>query len=40
MLPVRTYLAEQWFERPEELAQLDQDVLALIAEKSWCARAP
>lgn len=31
---VRPYLAEHWFERPEELAQLDQDVLALIAEKS------
>ena len=31
---VRPYLAEHWFERPEELAKLDQDVRALIAEQS------
>jgi MoxR-like ATPase/uncharacterized protein (DUF2461 family) len=31
---VRPYLAEHWFERPEELARLDQDVQALIAEQS------
>jgi DNA polymerase III delta prime subunit len=31
---VRPYLAEHWFERPEELTRLDQDVQALIAEQS------
>ena len=31
---VRPYLAEHWFEQPEQLAQLDQDVRALIAEQS------
>jgi MoxR-like ATPase/uncharacterized protein (DUF2461 family) len=31
---VRPYLAEHWFERPEELATLDRDVQALIAEQS------
>jgi uncharacterized protein (DUF2461 family) len=31
---VRPYLAEHWFERPDELIQLDRDVQALIAEQS------
>lgn len=31
---VRPYLAEHWFERPEELARLDQDVQALISEQT------
>ncbi len=31
---VRPYLAEHWFERPDELAQLDRDARALIAERS------
>jgi MoxR-like ATPase/uncharacterized protein (DUF2461 family) len=31
---VRPYLAEHWFERPEELNRLDQDVQARIAEQS------
>ncbi|MGY1691125.1 DUF2461 family protein [Geodermatophilus sp. SYSU D01105] len=31
---VRPYLAEHWFEQPEQLARLDQDVRALIAERS------
>lgn len=31
---VRPYLAEHWFERPEELTALDRDVQALIAEQS------
>ena len=31
---VRPYLAEHWFERPEELAALDTEVQALIAEES------
>ena len=31
---VRPYLAEHWFERPDELAKLDQDARALIAEQS------
>jgi hypothetical protein len=31
---VRPYLAEHWFERPEELSALDRDVQALIAEQS------
>ncbi len=31
---LRPYLAEHWFEQPEQLAQLDQDVRALIAERS------
>lgn len=31
---VRPYLAEHWFERPEELTRLDHDVQTLIAEQS------
>jgi MoxR-like ATPase len=31
---LRPYLAEFWFERPAELAQLDADVRALIAERA------
>ncbi len=31
---VRPYLAEHWFERPEELAQLDVDVRAVISERT------
>jgi hypothetical protein len=31
---VRPYLAEYWFEQPDQLAQLDADVRALIAEHS------
>jgi MoxR-like ATPase len=31
---VKPYLAEHWFERPEELDRLDQDMRALIAEQS------
>ena len=31
---VRPYLAEHWFEQPEQLVQLDHDVRALIAERS------
>lgn len=31
---VRPYLAEHWFEQPGQLAQLDTEVQALIAERS------
>jgi DNA polymerase III delta prime subunit len=31
---VRPYLSEHWFERPQELAALEQDVQALIGEQS------
>ncbi len=31
---VRPYLAQHWFEQPEQLAELEQDVRALIAERS------
>lgn len=31
---LRPYLAEHWFERPAELAQLERDVQALISEQS------